>query len=194
MRHTAHDSPLARALTRAAVVCVAVGYLLALGATSAGQGWQLTPHLVLGHGGSGPPELVEITRASVVLPTLRYAGHAHPHSGAVAHHTHSSHEAHDSHKRANPYSPVAHHHDVAHHDAEADPVDAGLHRHGDWVHDHQPPPSRPVAPVVTLDKHHLPASATVPASVAMWAGREAESDEGTSWSLTVETPPPVGRG
>ncbi len=184
MRSAARVSTARRALTRVAVACAAVGYLLALGSTSAGQGWQLAPHLALGHTGAGPPQLVEAAPAHVVLPTLRLEQGEHVHGGGHAGHHHE-------HAGGHVHPPEA----PEHSETEAQGVrQSGRHRHGDRVHDHQPPPERPAAPVVALDKHHPPAAQAVPAPLAASVTAATGDDAGASRSLTVETPPPVGRG
>ena len=156
------------------MVCAAVGYVVALGGTSAGQGWQLVPHLALAHAGPPPPALVVQPTYDVVLPTLR-TDETHAHGG----HTHSA--------ESHPYA--AH---SPHLDTEADAP--GAHRHGDLVHDHRPPPPRREAPVVALDKHHLPLVTTAPAPLVARVVVLRVDETEASHSLPVETPPPVGRG
>lgn len=180
MRRSAHVSSLLRALRCVVVTCAVVGYVVALGGTSAGQGWRLAPHLAAAHAGAPPPALVEGAMDGVVLPTLRLREHTH---GGVAHH-----HADDGAQEVAPQGAVTHR------DVRDMTADTGLHRHGDWVHDHRPPPPRREAPVVTLDKHQLPAPSLVPAPLAARVeAMQANETRGTR-SLTVETPPPVGRG
>ena len=69
------------------------------------------------------------------------------------------------------------------------------HRHGDVVHSHAPPPPRDDAPVVSLDKHRLPAGARVPPPASVDAAPTGGPDGGPALvGLSVETPPPIARG
>ena len=166
---------------------VAVGYLFALGGTSAGQGWQRVPHLALAHGPAhdAPPGLVsEPLAAGPRLQTLRPAAeHAHSHGPGARPHTHGLVP------QATP--PLA----AGGAASGGSGAASGLHRHGDVVHDHAPPvPGREAPTVVPLDKHRLPAGSGVAPATRAAARRGGPPEAGGTRSLPVETPPPVGRG
>lgn len=186
-RRPASTSRLARALRAGGGALVVAGYLAALGATTtAGQGLRLLPHLALDHTQSAPsrPGLVEDERGDhPVLTTLRER-ETHRHGRAA--HTHE----HDGGLEAPP--------DLfpEHGAIRTEGRDDGLHEHDGVFHSHDAPPPEPaVVLVVSLDQHHVPTAPAVPAP-EVWGldgGLEAHGSL-HSVDLSVETPPPIGRG
>ncbi len=171
--------------------CAAVGYTAALGGTPAGQGWQLMPHVALAHGASAPA-LVDVLPGEVVLTTLRGPrSHGHEESGGHGAHSRGAHS----------HGSVGHTHDAEPQRVRgplrhpADDAQAGEpHRHGDWVHDHAPPPPRPTAPTVVLDKHWLSPKVRMPSLPSSRVSFARADEPAASRTLSVERPPPDGRG
>ena len=182
----------ARALWRGAVVaCALVGYLAAWGGTSAGQGWRLAPHLATAHA-EAPPALVQQAEGRRVLTTLRPEAHGeqapHSHPGA---HSHGGHAADHAHPPDRSHAAPLAAHAARRHPPAASPT---AHRHGDVVHDHAPAPPEPERPVVSVDKHRLPAGAQVPPPPAGAAPHDGYGGGPSVAGPPVETPPPIRRG
>ena len=204
-------------------VAALAGYLAVWGGTAAGQGWRLAPHLALAHA-QAPPPLVAETLRPTTLTTLRSGteapagtnhdrAHGSPMHGGHADggHADGGHAHASAHTRGTPHGhggghgaapgggggrplaaraeppPAA--------DAAADAAASDRHRHGDVVHSHAPPPPRDGAPVVSLDKHRLPAGAHVPPPASVDAAPTGGLDGSPALvDLSVETPPPIARG
>lgn len=175
---------------------VLAGYLAALAATPTGQGLGLLGHLAAEHGPAplAAPALVVGTEAAgpAVLPTLREVHrhgdgpvHSHDDPGDAARHRH----------RPAPVLVLAT--PPAQREARAGWLGgADLHEHDGVVHSHAPAPPEPaVVQAVSLDKHRLPEAARVPAPPTSTAAAAGRGGVGlSSVSLSVETPPPIGRG
>ena len=184
----------------AVAVVVLAGYLGALSTTPAGRGLTLLPHVATSHAGghlSAPRLLAPTPRASEVLPTLRPSaaqGHDHPHG-----HTH--HHGAEPHTHADPSHGVAEAHrpgalDLRPAWIEIEAPEDGLHRHGDTVHSHDAPTPEPEPSVVlSLDSHRVPDPAAVPVPPVHPAARLGAPTEVVEVvGLSVEIPPPIGRG
>ena len=171
------------------VTAVAVGYLAALSGTSAGRGLALVPHLATAHTAHAP-DLVDEVPGRRVLTTLR----------ADAPHTHGGH----GHSHAEPEPPPARDsasvapwaETIRVRGAEEHRRGAGEHRHGDEVHTHdEPPTERQIVVTVALDQHRVPDAAPVPGPLLSEAEALRAPEEALPHvDLSVETPPPLGRG
>ena len=170
------------------IACALAGYLAALAATPTGHGLRLAGHVATAHHGPAAPPLASASgRAGRVLPTLR---DAHRHRGAAAH-GHETHGDHDHglsvHRSARPVPARA---------TPPAPGGAGVHEHDGVLHSHGAPTPEPAVVVtVSLDKHRLPEAPPVPGPPTPTAAPPAPGGVDPAWvDLSVETPPPLGRG
>lgn len=168
-------------------VLVAAGYLIALGGTSSGQGWQLLSHLASAHADAPPaPALVPEADADLapVLQTLRSpTARSHEHG-----HTHG-HEA-EGHAHGGPVRfgrPVR---------ASTSAPAEGVHEHDGVSHSHDAPaPDAPAVVTVSVDHHRLPTPSCVPPSPsARLANVGDPRATAPSVDVSVETPPPIRSG
>lgn len=172
-------APLRHVLRIALVGTVAVGYLAVLGATAAGQGLRLIPHLLLDHveTASAAPQLAESPDDDFApVTTLRPSVHRH---GDHSHGHGSPHE----HRHPAPSSIQA----------DAAPG-VGLHEHDGVVHTHAPADPPPAVVLVTVDDHRPSTATTRAALPPSGVDQSTVEARAESEALAVETPPPVGRG
>ena len=175
-----------------AVACVLAGYLAALAATPTGHGLRLAGHVATAHHGTAAPPLASAPGgAGRVLPTLR---DVHRHRAGAAHeHGHGAHGDHGPsvHRSARPV--LAH---TAPPAAGSGWGGADVHEHDGVLHSHGTPAPEPAVVVtVSLDKHRLPEAPPVPGPPPPTAAPPVLGGVGPAWvDLSVETPPPLGRG
>lgn len=199
MRRLAATVRSPRARRRGGIaVAVLVGYLLALGGTSVGQGWQLLAHLAHAHPPAPPtvPELyVEMPAAPRTAMTTLRPREAHSHGHGHNHdHGHEHGLRHGAETHRHPAAPALP--DAGRFIRAAVPPADGAHEHDGYVHTHEvPEPDPSLVLIAGLDKHQLPTALVLPlpppprdldALQPEAAPRRVET--------LVETPPPRARG
>lgn len=210
MRRPARATARTRGRLRGALAVAALaGYLVALGGTSAGQGWGLLHHLASAHAGRTAPTILPVTLPGTLLaiPTLRpfAASHSAPRHRPEpddAHHAHPHGHAHtpgsDAPEATPPHRAVrtAHAHNSPPRPGGETPDTGRFHRHGPLVHTHGAPAPEPPLVVVrrALDTHRLPEVPRLPAPPSREAPEAGPAARPSSVDGSVETPPPIARG